>query len=542
MLAVSQSGANPTWNQALSSNDNIALSSAHDIQSFAFTDGTIENVVLFNLSRTQTLPVSFSGAAALSGPVSIQTLTSANITDNNETIANVAIAANSQTLQPGQVLSLPPFSMTVLSSAALSSSNPSSGSLSVTCSAASIAPSATTQCAASVNGAAPLGSSGVSWSASPGTVSANGAYTAPSVVPAAGTATITAVSAQGATNSVTISVAAPIAVPVAPKDPALAFAPVPTASFGQPPFSVWPNTNSTGAITLSILSGPATISGSTITLTGVGTVTVQANQIAAKGYKAAVTTTSFNVTGTAPNLYFNPISAVSSSAPPFNVWPNTNSAGAITFSIVSGPATASGSTIALTGAGTVTLQASQAAAGGYSAATTTTSFSVTGNTPNLYFNTIQRKTFGVPPFNIWPNTNSPGAISFSVVSGPATIVGSTVTLTGTGVVTVQASQAASGQFATATTTTSFTVGGSGGTDPQLVFGAIPTQTYGKNPFNVWPFTNSPGAINFSILSGPAYVVGSTVTLTGTGTVTLQATQAAAQGYSAASTVTSFNVK
>jgi hypothetical protein len=52
---------------------------------------------------------------------------------------------------------------------------------------------------------------------------------------------------------------------------------------------------------------------------------------------------------------------------------------------------------------------------------------------------------------------SAGAITYCVVSGPATIVGSTVTLNGTGQVILSAAQAAAGNYTAASTTTSFTV-------------------------------------------------------------------------------------
>jgi len=52
---------------------------------------------------------------------------------------------------------------------------------------------------------------------------------------------------------------------------------------------------------------------------------------------------------------------------------------------------------------------------------------------------------------------SSGAATYSVVSGPVTIAGSTVTLTGVGTVVLNASRAASGNYAAATVTTSFTV-------------------------------------------------------------------------------------
>ena len=116
MLGITVTGANPTWNQPLSTNDNVQLPNAHYLQSFAFTDGeTGRSLVLVNLSRTGSLPVTFSGANAPTGTVTVSQLTSANITDNNE--AGSKVATTNSTLnnfQPSASFSLPPFSVTVL--------------------------------------------------------------------------------------------------------------------------------------------------------------------------------------------------------------------------------------------------------------------------------------------------------------------------------------------------------------------------------------------------------------------------------------------
>ena len=61
------------------------------------------------------------------------------------------------------------------------------------------------------------------------------------------------------------------------------------------------------------------------------------------------------------------------------------------------------------------------------------------------------------PFTVGAKSMSSGAITYAVVSGPATITGSTVTLTGAGTVVLSASQAASGSYAVANATTSFLV-------------------------------------------------------------------------------------
>ena len=75
--------------------------------------------------------------------------------------------------------------------------------------------------------------------------------------------------------------------------------------------------------------------------------------------------------------------------------------------------------------------------------------------PALSFAAIAAQAYGNAPFTVSATSASSGAVTYAVVSGPATISGSTVTLTGAGTVLLSASQAASGNFAAATTTTSF---------------------------------------------------------------------------------------
>lgn len=115
MLGSTLTGANPTWNQPLSTNDSVALSGAHELQTFAFTDGASQrSLAMVNLSRTSALPVTFSGVNAPIGTVAVGQLTSANLTDSNETGSNVNITTSSLNgFQPAVPYSLPPFSLTV---------------------------------------------------------------------------------------------------------------------------------------------------------------------------------------------------------------------------------------------------------------------------------------------------------------------------------------------------------------------------------------------------------------------------------------------
>jgi hypothetical protein len=208
MLTTNQTGANPTWNQPASTNDNIALNGAHYIQSFAFSNGTTGSVLVLNLNRTQALPISFAGANAPIGNVTVQTLTSTNITDGNENGPVVSTSTTSQTLTANQVVTLPPFSMTVFTSGAgsISGAAPAVTSISISCAPTSLSVNGTSTCSASVAGTGSY-SSAVTWSATAGTISSSGVYTAPATAPAPGSATITAVSVQTPAKSASQTIA-----------------------------------------------------------------------------------------------------------------------------------------------------------------------------------------------------------------------------------------------------------------------------------------------------------------------------------------------
>jgi subtilisin-like proprotein convertase family protein len=68
----------------------------------------------------------------------------------------------------------------------------------------------------------------------------------------------------------------------------------------------------------------------------------------------------------------------------------------------------------------------------------------------ITFDPLANKTFGDAPFTVSASASSGLAPTYSIVSGPATISGSTVTLTGTGTVVVRASQAGNANYAAAT--------------------------------------------------------------------------------------------
>ena len=350
--------------------------------------------------------------------------------------------------------------------------------------------------------------------------------------------TVTLLASQAASGTYTAGTATTSFTVASASTTTLTFAAIPAQTYGAT-VQVSATSNSPGAITYSVVSGPATIAGNTVTVNGTGTITVGASQAASASYAAATATTSFTANPAAPKLSFSAVASVSTGAAPFAVSATSNSAGAITYSVVSGPATIAGNIVSVTSAGTVTLQASQAANGNYTTATATTSFTVNPSTASsgLTFASVPAQTYGAS-FQVSATSKSPGAITYGVVSGPATIAGNTVTVTGTGTVTLQASQAGTAAYAASTATTSFVANPA---VPKLSFSPVASVSTGAAPFAVSATSNSAGAITYAVVSGPATISGNTVTVTGAGTVTVVATQAATSNYTGAQVTATITV-
>jgi sugar lactone lactonase YvrE len=148
----------------------------------------------------------------------------------------------------------------------------------------------------------------------------------------------------------------------------------------------------------------------------------------------------------------------------------------------------------------------------YTTATTTVSLTVGAQgVPVLAFAPIATQAEGAAPFAVSATSASNGAVTYAVVTGPATIAGNLVTVTGVGTVALIANQAASGSYAAATATTTFTVGlpftlttatgttaGSTGTTASVAPGAAASFSFTLTPAG----STFPDAITFTATGLP----------------------------------------
>jgi hypothetical protein len=140
-------------------------------------------------------------------------------------------------------------------------------------------------------------------------------------------------------------------------------------------------------------------------------------------------------------------------------------------------------------------------------------------------------TFGVSAIGLSATASSGLAVSFSA-TGPCSVSGATLTITGAGTCTVTASQSGNADFsAAASVSNAITVNAAS----QAITFTAPTTpvTVGVDPITLSATASSGLPVAFSVISGPGAISGSSLSITGSGTIVVAANQSGNAGFSAA---------
>ena len=230
-------------------------------------------------------------------------------------------------------------------------------------------------------------------------------------------------------------------------------APLASKTYGDAPFTLSASASSGLAPSYSILSGPATTSGSTVTITGAGTVIVRAAQAGDATYLPATPVDqSFSVTPATLTVTADAKSRSYGSANPALTATITGYVNGETATVVSGNAALNTSATATSSVGDYPITA---ATGSLSAANYGFSFaggtlSVIQATQTLVFTNPGTRVLGTAPFVLTASADSPLPVTITVLAGPATVSGTMLTLTGVGTVFLRATQAGDANYAPAT--------------------------------------------------------------------------------------------
>ncbi|MGD0857536.1 MAG: hypothetical protein ABSA18_17335, partial [Dehalococcoidia bacterium] len=293
------------------------------------------------------------------------------------------------------------------------------------------------------------------------------------------------------------------------------------------------------------VTGPAAVSGSTLTVNNSGQVgvtatigTVVSNTLALTVPQGVLTT--LNLSGTPSLIYngtpltYNLSNLTLTGADQFGN-PYSLSGLSVTWAVTSGPATVSGSTLTITNSGTIGVTASIGAVTSNTlslavAQAVLTTLTLSGS-PSLAYDTVPL-TYNLSNLTLTgadqfgnPYSLSGLSVAWAVVSGPATVSGSTLTITNSGTIGVTArigtvtSETLSLAVAKGVLTT-LTLSGA----PSLTYNAVPL-TYNLSNLTLTGadqfgnhYSLSGLSVAWAVVSGPATVSGSTLTITNSGTI------------------------
>ncbi len=171
--------------------------------------------------------------------------------------------------------------------------------------------------------------------------------------------------------------------------------------------------------------------------------------------------------------------------------------------------------------------------GNYNITFNTANFTITQAPQTITFPNPGMQSYAAAPITLTASSTSALPITYAVISGPATLNGSTLTTTGAGSVTVQAAQPGNSNYIAATpVSVTFSVNPASQT---ITFTNPGPQSY-RTPLALAAKASSGMPVSYAVNSGPATLNGSTLTFTGTGAVTVQAQQVGNSNYSAATPV------
>ncbi len=338
----------------------------------------------------------------------------------------------------------------------------------------------------------------------------------------------------------------------------ITFAALGDKTFTDAPFALTATSTSGLPAAFSVVSGPASIAGNTLTITGAGAITVRAAQVGNINFAAATPVDrTFNVAKANQTIDFPLPISLALDQSPFALVGTATSNLALTFA-TSNPvpttgthavATLNGNVLALVGTGKIDITASQGGDGNFNAATAVTkTLIVNSQSQTLTFaaTELPNKVFGDADFAIRGTSNRGLPITFiSDNPGVAVVIQGTTTgndttatvkITGAGSAKISATQLGTADTsAAAPIERTLTVAKANQT---ITFAALANKIYLDAPFTVGATASSSLPPVFSVVSGPATLnaATSTVTLTGAGTVTIRAAQPGDTHYNAAANV------
>jgi hypothetical protein len=303
-------------------------------------------------------------------------------------------------------------------------------------------------------------------------------------------------------------------------DQQIAFDPLPNKTLADPDFIVIATASSNLPVSLAA-SGPCTLNGAQVHLTGEGACTITASQDGNANINAAAPVArTFSIGKADQQITFDALPDKTFGDPDFNVGATASSNLGVSFA-ADGNCTLNGAEVHLTGAGPCTITASQEGNSNFNPATAIArTFTISKADQQLTFDALADKKFGDADFGVDATASSNLAVAFSA-SGNCTVSGTQVHITGAGSCAITASQEGNSNYNPAPVVErTFSIGKG---DQQITFDALADKKFGDPDFGLNATVSSNLTVNL-LASGECTLTGTQIHITGAGSCTVTASQ------------------
>jgi hypothetical protein len=313
----------------------------------------------------------------------------------------------------------------------------------------------------------------------------------------------------------------------------ITFDPISTKSFGIADFDLGASASSGLSVSYtSSNTSVATVTGATVTIVGVGQSIITAIQPGNSNYNAANTVQQdLTVSKSNQSIDFGTLSDKVFGDGPFDLTATSTSGLTVDYSSSDlSVATVSGNTITIVGAGSTTITASQAGNTNYNVANDVQqSLTVTKAEQAITFGELDDVIVG-DIVELSASASSNLSVDYQII-GPASLNGIQLSTTGTGTVTVIASQSGNDDYNAAPEVERSFMVSQAKQSQTINFNSLPDKTYGDNAFTLSATSSSGLTISYNSSNlNVATISGNTVTLVGVGTTTITASQSGNNDY------------
>ncbi|MEQ8532394.1 MAG: T9SS type A sorting domain-containing protein, partial [Imperialibacter sp.] len=319
----------------------------------------------------------------------------------------------------------------------------------------------------------------------------------------------------------------------------ITFETLPEKTFGDAPFELSATASSGLDVTFSSSDvSVASVEGSTVSILKAGAVNITASQVGNDNYSSASATQTLTINKAAQTITFEALPAKTFGDEPFVLSASTTSDLTLAYaSSDEAVAKLNGTTVTLLKPGSATITASQTGNENYlAAASAEQSLVVNKAGQTITFEPLATKTYGDPAFELSAASSVGLPIAFSS-SDPAvvSVEGNSALIVKAGAVTITASQAGNDNYNTASAEQTLTVAKASQT---ITFDDLPTLQSDDEPIELVAEASSGLPVAFQSEDETiAAIEGATLTITGSGTTSITATQGGDENYLAAEEVT-----